>query len=70
MRREDGERPVIVMERLPGTHLEPRPLTTDLTRALGAALRRLYDVPVEAVRDAGIGPRRYGATELVEVLVE
>lgn len=70
LRREDDERPVIVMERLPGTHLEPRPLTTDLTRALGAALRRLYDVPVEAVRDAGIGPRRYGATDLVEVLVE
>jgi Ser/Thr protein kinase RdoA (MazF antagonist) len=70
LRREDGERPVVVMERLPGTHLEPRPLTTDRTRALGAALRRLYDVPVDAVRDAGIGPRRYGATDLAEVLVE
>jgi aminoglycoside phosphotransferase (APT) family kinase protein len=70
LRREDCERPVIVMERLPGTHLEPRPLTTARTVALGAALRRLYDVPVEAVRDAGIGPRRYGASDLAEVLVE
>jgi aminoglycoside phosphotransferase (APT) family kinase protein len=70
LRREDGERPVIVMERLPGTHLEPRPLTSDRTRALGGALRRLYDVPVEAVRDAGIGPRRYEAAALVAVLEE
>lgn len=70
LRREDDERPVVVMERLPGTHLEPRPLTSDRTRALGAALRRLYGVPVEAVRDAGIGPRRYDAEALAGVLVE
>lgn len=61
LRREDGETPVIVMERLPGAHLEPRPLTPGQTHALGAALRRMYDVPVDAVRDAGIGERRYGA---------
>jgi hypothetical protein len=70
LRREDGETPVIVMERLPGSHLVPRPLTDDQTRALGVSLRRLYDVPVEAVRDAGIGERRYGAPALADVLVE
>jgi Ser/Thr protein kinase RdoA (MazF antagonist) len=61
---------VIVMERLPGSHLEPRPLTTDQTHALGASLRRLYDVPVEAVQEAGIGERRYGAQGLADVLVQ
>lgn len=70
IRREDGETPVIVMERLPGEPLAPRPLTTVQTQALGTALRRLYDVPVEAVRDAGIGPRRYGVNEHVQVMVE
>ncbi len=58
------------MERLPGEPLAPRPLTVVQTEALGASLRRLYDVPVEAVAAAGIGPRRYGAREHVPVLVE
>jgi hypothetical protein len=53
LRREDGETPVIVMERIPGEPLAPRPLTTLQTQALGASLRRLYDVPVEVVREAG-----------------
>jgi Ser/Thr protein kinase RdoA (MazF antagonist) len=70
LRREDGGRPVIVMERIPGDPLAPRPLSTGQTQALGAALRRLYDVPVEAVREAGIGPRRYGAAEHAQVMVE
>lgn len=70
LRREDGETPVIVMERLPGSHLEPRPLTTGQTRALGASLRRMYDVPAEAVAAAGIGPRRYGAAEHAGVMRE
>jgi Ser/Thr protein kinase RdoA (MazF antagonist) len=70
IRREDGGTPVIVMERLLGEPLAPRPLTAAQTEALGAALRRLYDVPVEAVAAAGIGPRRYGAREHVPVLVE
>lgn len=70
LRREDGETPVIVMERLPGAHLEPRPLTTAQTRALGASLRRLYDVPAEAVRDAGIGDRRYPADALAQEMAE
>ena len=70
LRREDGATPVIVMERLPGEPLAPRPLTAAQTEALGAALRRLYDVPVEAVTDAGIGPRRYGAAEHAQLMVE
>ncbi len=70
LRREDGGTPVIVMERIPGEPLAPRPLSTGQTQALGAALRRLYDVPVQAVREAGIGPRRYGAREHPRVLVE
>ena len=70
LRREDGDRPVIVMSRLAGATLPMRPLTTEETGALGAALRRLYDVPVEAVAAAGIGPRRYGADALAGVLVE
>jgi Ser/Thr protein kinase RdoA (MazF antagonist) len=69
LRREDGATPVIVMERLPGAHLEPRPLTTAQVRALGASLRRLYDVPVEAVRDAWIGERRYPAGTLAQEMV-
>jgi Ser/Thr protein kinase RdoA (MazF antagonist) len=70
IRRDDGATPVIVMERLRGEPLAPRPLTAARTEALGASLRRLYDVPVEAVVAAGIGPRRYGAREHVPVLVE
>lgn len=68
LRREDGDTPVIVMERLPGEPLAARPLTPLQTAALGSTLRRLYGVPVETVRDAGIGPRRYGAAEHAEVM--
>jgi Ser/Thr protein kinase RdoA (MazF antagonist) len=50
--------------------LAPRPLTTAQTEALGTSLRRLYDVPVDAVREAGIGPRRYGVREHAQLLVE
>ncbi|MFC7724109.1 aminoglycoside phosphotransferase family protein [Nocardioides sp. GCM10028917] len=70
LRREDGQRPVVVMSRVPGAPVAPRPLTTVETAALGVALRRMYDVPVEAVTAAGIGPRRYGADALAGVLVE
>ncbi|PKH41825.1 Predicted kinase, aminoglycoside phosphotransferase (APT) family [Nocardioides alpinus] len=63
LRREDGETPVIVMERIPGGPLAPRPLSARQTVALGASLRRLYDVPVQAVTDAGIGPRNGGAAD-------
>jgi Ser/Thr protein kinase RdoA (MazF antagonist) len=50
--------------------LAPRPLTTAQTEALGTSLRRLYDVPVDAVREAGIGPRTYGVREHARLLVE
>ena len=56
------------MERIPGEPLAPRPLTTEQTEALGVALRRLYDVPVEAVREAGIGPRTYGVSGHAQLL--
>jgi Ser/Thr protein kinase RdoA (MazF antagonist) len=61
LRREvvDGA-PVVVMERLRGEPLGDRPLTAAQTTALGAALRRLYDVPVAVARAAGVGERRYG----------
>ena len=70
LRREDGGTPVIVMERIPGEPLAPRPLTTAQTEALGASLRRLYGVPAEVVREAGIGPRRHGAAEHAQVMRE
>ena len=70
LRREDTDTPVIVMERVPGEPLAPRPLTTGQTYALGAALRRLYDVPMAAAREAGIGTRRYGAREHAQVMQE
>ena len=70
LRREDGDTPVIVMERIPGEPLGARPLTPGQHAALGSTLRRLYDVPVEAVRAANVGPRRYGAPELAPMLVD
>ena len=70
IRRDDGKTAVIVMERLPGAHLAPLPLTTAQVQALGSALRRLYDIPGEVVRDAGIGERRYPAGTLAQELVE
>lgn len=63
LRRElDDGAPVVVMERLPGEPLGAAPLTTDQTAALGAALRRLYDVPLEAAVAAGLGERGHGPT--------
>jgi hypothetical protein len=59
---EDGA-PVVVMERLPGVPLGEAPTALAQTAALGAALRRLYAVPPAAVREAGIGERRYGLRE-------
>ncbi|MCF6377456.1 aminoglycoside phosphotransferase family protein [Nocardioides KLBMP 9356] len=70
LRREDAETPVIVMERLRGEPLAPRPLDATQTQALGASLRRLYDVPFEAVSASGVGARRHGAREHVAILVE
>lgn len=69
LRREiEGDRPVVVMERLPGLPLGNDPLTPGQTQSLGETLRRVYDVPLAAVVDAGIGERRYGPLVLPEVL--
>jgi aminoglycoside phosphotransferase (APT) family kinase protein len=55
----DGS-PVIVMERLPGEPLGDAPLSAAQTASLGQALRRLFDVPLEAIQAAGIGERQAG----------
>ncbi len=61
LRREsEAASPVIVMERLVGEPLGSAPLTEEQTEVLGRTLRRVYDVPLDAVRAAGIGERRYG----------
>jgi Ser/Thr protein kinase RdoA (MazF antagonist) len=62
--------PVVVMERLPGDPLGGAPLTRDQTESLGAALRRLYDVPLAAVEAAGLEERLYGPTTLPALLEE
>jgi aminoglycoside phosphotransferase len=70
LRREivDGA-PVVVMERLSGQPLGDAPLTAAQTAALGEALRRLYDVPLEEVRAAGIAERAYGPTSRARATV-
>ena len=69
LRRETVEgAPVIVMERLPGTPLGGAPLTPPQTASLGRALRQLYSVPLDAIREAGITERLYGPTTLPDSL--
>lgn len=70
LRREDGATPVVVMERVPGEPLAPRPLSAAQTAALGAALRRMYDVAPTALADAGIGGRSHGPREHADLMVE
>ena len=63
LRRETHEGgPVVVMERLPGEPLGGAPLTAAQTASLGRALRRLYDVPLEALHHAGLRERFYSPT--------
>jgi Ser/Thr protein kinase RdoA (MazF antagonist) len=69
-RISSGGGPVVVMERLPGRPLGDAPLTHAQTVALGGALRRLYDVPLDAVSAAGISERRYGPTTQQQTLTE
>jgi aminoglycoside phosphotransferase (APT) family kinase protein len=72
LRREtdpDGT-PVVVMTRLPGDALGDAPLTTIQTDALGRALRRAYDVPVAAAREAGVTERIYGPGTLPGTVTE
>lgn len=71
LRREVEEgAPVIVMERLPGDPLGRAPLSSAQTAELGRALRKVYAVPVAAVRDRGIGERALGPRELPGALRE
>lgn len=60
--------PVIVMERLPGQPLGGAPLTSAQTASLGRALRRMYAVPVEAIRATGLKERLYGPTTQVRTV--
>ena len=63
LRRDaEGDAPVVVMERLPGEPLGDAPMTPQQTVALGGALRRVYDVPLDRIEAAGVGERRYGPT--------
>ncbi|WP_205710896.1 phosphotransferase family protein [Isoptericola sp. BMS4] len=65
LRREtEDDAPVVVMERLPGTPLGGAPLTTPQTASLGGVLRRLYSVPLAAVRETALGERPYGPSTL------
>ncbi len=71
LRREtvDGG-PVVVMERLPGEPLGGSPLTPAQTTSLGQALRRMYDVPLEAAHAAELGERTYGPTTHAGMVAE
>ena len=71
LRREtvDGA-PVVVMERLPGVPLGGAPLTSAQTASLGEVLGRLYDVPLAAIRAAGIEERSYGISTHAATVVE
>lgn len=64
---EEGA-PVIVMERVPGTPLSFVPLTEGQNNGLGASLRRLYDVPLDAILESGLEERRFGPNALEQYL--
>lgn len=71
LRRETADGgPVIVMERLPGEALGGAPLTGVQITSLGRALRRLYDVPLDSLRSAGLRERRYGPTTHARIVAE
>ncbi|MFK3679172.1 aminoglycoside phosphotransferase family protein [Microbacterium sp. NPDC090218] len=67
-REESNGHPVVIMQRLPGSALGHEPLSVAQTRSLGRTLRRIYDIPVEHVRTAGIGERRFGPSTLPSAL--
>lgn len=71
IRREVREgSPVVVMQRLPGEPLGQRPITVEQNDALGASLRRLYDIPLEHAVAAGLTERRYGPSTLPRILLD
>lgn len=65
-----NQAPVIIMERLPGSPLGSAPLTEEQSNSLGAALRRLYGVPLDAILKADLKERRLGPNLLVQHLHE
>ncbi|MFE6994896.1 aminoglycoside phosphotransferase family protein [Microbacterium sp. NPDC057659] len=69
MQTVDGA-PEIVMERIPGLPLGGMPATAEQLAALGAALRRLYGVPLTGAAATGIGERRLGPSTLRTHLAE
>lgn len=69
-RTVDNGAPVIVMERVPGTPLDIVPLTEEQNNSLGASLRRLYDVPIDAILESGLEERRLGPNALEQYLGE
>lgn len=54
--------PVIVMERVSGSPIVDSRLTAPQVAQLGRSLRRLWEVPVAAAVELGIGERGYGPT--------
>lgn len=62
--------PVVVMSRLPGEPLGDTAMTLAQTASLGLSLRRTYDVPFDAVLDAGIPERLSGPTSLPREVIE
>lgn len=71
LRRDtDDGAPVIVMERLPGQPLGGAPLSRIQTAALGRTLRRMYDVPLEALIAHGISERINGPTNHTATMAE
>ncbi|WP_353114764.1 aminoglycoside phosphotransferase family protein [Microbacterium sp.] len=69
LRRETADgHPVVVMERVPGLPLGGGPLSAAQNDSLGAALGRLYRIPVEHIAAAGISERRFGPSTLPPAL--
>jgi len=58
--------PTVVMSRVPGAELGPGALSAVETSALGAALRRLYDVPAAVV--AALPERTWGPSSLLALV--
>ncbi len=62
--------PYVVMSRLPGAPLGEKRVTAEQVAAWGAALRRLFSVPVDAVRAAGLDERVNGPSVFAAMVRE
>ncbi|MGP5612608.1 phosphotransferase, partial [Brachybacterium alimentarium] len=69
-RTTEDDAPVIIMERLPGTPIGSAPLSVEQHNCLGVSLRRLYDVPLDAILRADLKERRLGPNALGQHLHE